>query len=102
MTLGLTQPLTETNTMNVLGGKGRKAHKADNLTAICESILQIMWDPQRLTTLWTFTACYRDRFTFIYQTIWHHIAEDYRFNNHHENHRSHGKKFLLCFFVSFL
>jgi hypothetical protein len=23
-----------------------------------------MWDPQRLTTLWAFTACYRDNFTF--------------------------------------
>jgi hypothetical protein len=23
-----------------------------------------MWNPRRLTTLWAFTACYRDRFTF--------------------------------------
>jgi hypothetical protein len=23
-----------------------------------------MWEPQRLTTLWAFTACYRDSFTF--------------------------------------
>jgi hypothetical protein len=23
-----------------------------------------MWDPQRLTTLWAFTACYRNSFTF--------------------------------------
>jgi hypothetical protein len=23
-----------------------------------------MWEPRRLTTLWVFTACYRDRFTF--------------------------------------
>jgi hypothetical protein len=23
-----------------------------------------MWDPQRLTTLWAFTACYRDSFSF--------------------------------------
>jgi hypothetical protein len=23
-----------------------------------------MWDPQRLPTLWAFTACYRDNFTF--------------------------------------
>jgi hypothetical protein len=22
-----------------------------------------MWEPRRLTTLWTFTACYADRFT---------------------------------------
>jgi hypothetical protein len=24
-----------------------------------------MWEPRRLTTLWCFTACYRDSFTFI-------------------------------------
>jgi hypothetical protein len=29
-----------------------------------------MWDPQRLTTLWAFTACYRDSFTFTYLTGW--------------------------------
>jgi hypothetical protein len=34
--LGLTQPLTEMGTMNLTGGKGRTARKADNLTAICE------------------------------------------------------------------
>jgi hypothetical protein len=33
---GLTQPLTEMSTRNLPGGKGRPAHKADNLTAICE------------------------------------------------------------------
>jgi hypothetical protein len=25
-----------------------------------------MWDPQRLTTLWAFTACYRDSFYFYF------------------------------------
>jgi hypothetical protein len=25
-----------------------------------------MWEPRRLTTLWAFTACYRDSFTFTY------------------------------------
>jgi hypothetical protein len=25
-----------------------------------------MWDPQRLTTLWAFTACYRDSFTLLF------------------------------------
>jgi hypothetical protein len=25
-----------------------------------------MWEPRRLTTLWSFTACYRDRFTFTF------------------------------------
>jgi hypothetical protein len=24
-----------------------------------------MWEPQRLTTLWAFTVCYRDSFTFL-------------------------------------
>jgi hypothetical protein len=34
--LGLTQPLTEMNIRNRPEGKGRPAHKANNLTAICE------------------------------------------------------------------
>jgi hypothetical protein len=37
MALGLTQPLTEMSTRNLLGGKERPVRKADNLTAI--------WDP---------------------------------------------------------
>jgi hypothetical protein len=39
MALGLTQPLTEMNTRNIPRGKGRPAHKADNLTAIGEPIV---------------------------------------------------------------
>jgi hypothetical protein len=31
--------LTEMSTRNPPGGKGRPAHKADNLTAICEPIV---------------------------------------------------------------
>jgi hypothetical protein len=46
--------------------EGRLARKADNITAICEPIVRKMWEPQRLTTLWTSTACYRDRFTSFY------------------------------------
>jgi hypothetical protein len=42
MALGSTQPLTEMSTRNFPGGggggKGRPGHKADKLTAICESI----------------------------------------------------------------
>jgi hypothetical protein len=38
MTMESTQPLTEMNTTNISGGKGRPARKADNLTAICEPI----------------------------------------------------------------
>jgi hypothetical protein len=39
MALGSTRPLTEMSTRNLPGGKGRPAHKADNLTAICEPIV---------------------------------------------------------------
>jgi hypothetical protein len=39
MALGLTQPLTEMSTRNLLGYKGRPALKADNLTATCELIV---------------------------------------------------------------
>jgi hypothetical protein len=39
MALGSTQPLTETSTRNLPGGKGRPARGADNLTAICEAIV---------------------------------------------------------------
>jgi hypothetical protein len=61
---GSTQPLTEMSTRSLPGGKGLPAHKADNLTAICEPIIYAMWEPRRLTTLWAFTACYRDSFAF--------------------------------------
>jgi hypothetical protein len=62
MALGSTQPLTEISTRNLPGGKGRPARKADNLTAICEPIVEKMWEPRRLTTLWASTACYRESF----------------------------------------
>jgi hypothetical protein len=39
MALASTQPLTEMNTRNLPGGKGRPTHKADNHTAIYESIV---------------------------------------------------------------
>jgi hypothetical protein len=38
MALVSTQPLTEMSTRNLHGGKGRPAHKIDNLIAICEQI----------------------------------------------------------------
>jgi hypothetical protein len=66
MALGSTQPLTEISARNLPGSKGRPARKADNLTAICELILCKMWEPPRLTTLWTSTACYGDGFTPFY------------------------------------
>jgi hypothetical protein len=39
MALGSTQSLTEMSTMNLPGGKERPALKADNLTAICDTIV---------------------------------------------------------------
>jgi hypothetical protein len=57
------------NSENIPGGKGRRAREADNLTAICEPIVQKMWEPRRLTTLWASTARYSDTFIFIYQLI---------------------------------
>jgi hypothetical protein len=35
---GSTEPQTEMSTSNLLGSKGRPAHKIDNLTAICEPV----------------------------------------------------------------
>jgi hypothetical protein len=64
MVLGSTQPVTEMSTRNLPVGKRRPVRKAD-LTAICEPIVYKMLEPRRLTTLWTSTACYRDRFTFV-------------------------------------
>jgi hypothetical protein len=32
--------------------EARPVRKADNLTAIYEPIIKVMWEPQRLTTLW--------------------------------------------------
>jgi hypothetical protein len=48
--LGFTQPLTEMSTRNIkimmfLGSKVRPVRGADNLTAICEAIVQTVWDP---------------------------------------------------------
>jgi hypothetical protein len=67
MALGSTQPLTEICTRNLPAGKGRPAPKADNLTAISGPSVYKMWDPRRLTSLWAYMACYRDRFTLPYQ-----------------------------------
>jgi hypothetical protein len=65
MVLGSTQALTEMSTGNLPEGKGRPARGADNLTATWEPIVYKMWEPRRLTTLWAFTACYRDTITFL-------------------------------------
>jgi hypothetical protein len=60
--LWLTQSLREMSTRNLPGGKGWAACKAENLTPICELIVYKMWEPQRLTTIWASTVCYRDSF----------------------------------------
>jgi hypothetical protein len=59
MDLRSTQPLTEMKTRNFPRGKGWPACKAD-LTAICESSVQKMWEPRGLTTIWISMACYKD------------------------------------------
>jgi hypothetical protein len=61
-----TKPLTEMNTRNLPGGKGRPEGKADNLTAICEPIVKQIKDPRRLTTLWASMACHKYNFTYFY------------------------------------
>jgi hypothetical protein len=39
MALMATQSVTQMSTRDLPGGKGRRARKADNLTAICEPIV---------------------------------------------------------------
>jgi hypothetical protein len=60
MALGSTQPLTEMNTRNLPGRKGRPVGEANFIT-FSEPIVWKMWEPRRLTTLWASTASYRGR-----------------------------------------
>jgi hypothetical protein len=60
MAVGSTQPVTEMSTRNLPAGKGRSARKANNLIVICEPTVYKMWEPQRVTVIWTFMAYYRD------------------------------------------
>jgi hypothetical protein len=76
MALGSTQPLTEISTRNLPGGKWRPALEADNLTAIREPIVCKMWEPQRLTTLWASTACYRDSFFSSFYIDWRYLRSE--------------------------
>jgi hypothetical protein len=62
MALGSTHPLTEMSTRKIPGCKRQRACKADNLTTICEPIVQKIWKPWPITPLWAFTACYRNSF----------------------------------------
>jgi hypothetical protein len=36
--------------------------EADKLTAVCEPIVNTVWDPQQLKILWAFAVYYGDRF----------------------------------------
>jgi hypothetical protein len=68
MPLGSTRPFNRNEYQeSSWGGKERPARKADNLTAICESIVYTIWEPRRLTTLWASEACYKD--TFFYSSL---------------------------------
>jgi hypothetical protein len=48
MALRSTQPLTEMSARNLSGDKGLLVHKADDLIAICELNVYIMWEPRCL------------------------------------------------------
>jgi hypothetical protein len=63
MALGSTEPQTVMNIRIPPRNKGWPARKSD-LTAICESIVEKMWEPRSPTTLWASKACYRDSYTF--------------------------------------
>jgi hypothetical protein len=50
-----------------LWSNARSARKKDNLTAICEPTVHIIWDPRHLTSLEASRPCYKDGFTFTAQ-----------------------------------
>jgi hypothetical protein len=57
MVLGLTEPLSEMSTRNLLGVKVRPERKA-RLTAICKPIVLKMLESRRVIILLVSTACY--------------------------------------------
>jgi hypothetical protein len=67
-----------------------------------------MWDPQRLTTLWAFTACYRDSFTFFFLFLLpfqirniYHLPLQLDFALHSSENPSYSQNILtLGFFLS--
>jgi hypothetical protein len=78
ISLGLTHHLKEMCARNITWSRAPPALKTVNLTAIYESIIRGMWDPQRLTTVWNSTACYRDRLTsFIFNMRGRRIYEEW-------------------------
>jgi hypothetical protein len=98
MALGSTQPLTEMSTRNLPGGKGRPARKADNLTAMCEPIVYKMWKPRSPTTLWAFTTCYNENFTFYLYPISLIILvlKDRKIRRPHFSKKQYKKKSSPC------
>jgi hypothetical protein len=65
MALGLTQPLKEMSARTFPAGKTLPAHKADNLSAICELIVYKMLESRCLTALWASSASYREKCTLL-------------------------------------
>jgi hypothetical protein len=65
MALGMTQSLKEMSTRDVpeekraAGSQGWQSYRR-----LWVDFLQKMWVPRHITTLWAFTACYKDSFTF--------------------------------------
>jgi hypothetical protein len=57
-----------------------------------------MWELQRLTTVWAFTACYRDNFTFYYFHR-HFILTVILLNSKRINLPINGKLIILFFFT---
>jgi hypothetical protein len=60
MALRWTQPPTEMSTRNLPGGKGRRAHEADNLTVNWQECLENVGTLTFAIT-WATTASYRDK-----------------------------------------
>jgi hypothetical protein len=58
------QPVTEMSTRDLPGVKVRPVREADNLPAICEPIVELMWDPGHLATLYANSSYYGDGFPF--------------------------------------
>jgi hypothetical protein len=52
VSLVLTQPLTELDTTNLPGVKGRPASKISNFATVCKPLVHRLWEPRRLTNLW--------------------------------------------------
>jgi hypothetical protein len=77
MALGSTQSITDMTTRKLPGGKEWPVLKADNLTDICEPVVQKMWGTSTLTTLWASAACYKDSFTFTHTSVYIHMYNIY-------------------------